>query len=330
MATPDVAFNPCPPCVAQAAYSRLLLSPDKDDWSDDTATRLRFMREDLKLYRRKVVPQEITGDLHVYADLIRDDVRFVYGSVTFLASPSEMDTLLPYLIGDGSGTGSGSIDYLPVNCLKEGNILLKRDYGRMRYQDLKVAKWRLFARSLRWTGEDVEPPGPNQVLLQVWFIGKDRDIDEVEWPSPQPELTMDDSLIQYFIHDATFTLRTTERSIEQFALVVDHGLKPEFLNSVTPTTICSYGRRTEMGLKLPWNDTNDDLIEQADHKPGTLLFTGVGGRYTQFNFGGAVAEDEDPTSPSRYDKVDWNIRNIMGAVDIVTADEFDITATNVA
>lgn len=322
-------FNPCADCVSQAAYSRLLLSPSNGTtcgaWTD--ATRLRFMSEDLKLYRRKVIPQEITGDLHIYADLIRDDIRFVYGSVTFLTSPSEMETLLPYLIGDLDSGSGGTGYFLPTSCLNECCILLKRDYGVFQYKHLKVARWRLGARSLRWTGEGVEEPGANQVLLQVWFIGKDRDIDVVEWPSPQPELTIDDSMSQYFIHDGTFTFRSAPRAVEQFNLVVDHGLRPEFMNSVTPTTMCSYGRRTEMGIKLAWNDTNDDLIEQADDQPATLKFTGIDDRYTQFEFGGAVAEDEDPTAPSRYSKVDWSIRNIMGAVD-VSANEFDISAIN--
>ena len=284
------------------------------------------MSEDLKLYRRKVIPQEITGDLHIYADLIRDDVRFVYGSVTFMTSPSELETLLPYMIGDLDG-GSGSGYFLPDNCLNECYILLKRDYGVFRYKNLKCARWQMFGRSLRWSGEDIEPPGPNQVLLRMWFIGKDRDINIVTWPSPQPELTIDDSLTQYFIHNGTFTFRSVARPLRQFALVVDHGLKPDFLSSVTPSTICSYGRRTEMSIKLDWNDTNDDLISQADDQPAILKLDGVSSRYTQFDFAGAVAEDEDPNAPSRYEKVDWNVRNIMGAVD-VTANEFDIIAIN--
>lgn len=325
----DVAFNPCVDCVSQAAYSRLLLgSSDGTDCQAWTAaTRLRFMSEDLKLYRRKVIPQEITGDLHIYADLIRDDVRFVYGSVTFMTSPAEMETLLPYMIGDLDSGSGGSGYFLPDNCLNQCCILIKRDYGVFRYKHMKCARWQLFGRALRWTGEDIEPPGPNQVLLRMWFLGEDRDIDVVTWPSPQPELTIDNSLSQYFIHNGTFTFRSSARAIRQFALVVDHGLKPDFLNSATPSTICSYGRRTEMSIKLDWNDTNDDLISQADDQPATLLLTGLNGRYTQFEFGGAVAEDEDPNAPSRYEKVDWSVRNIMGAVD-VSANEFDITAIN--
>lgn len=324
----DTPFNPCTDCVSQAAYSRLLLGTSLTDWSSASATRLRFLSEDLQFHRRMAIPQEITGDLHVYADLIHNDIQFVYGSVTFLTSPAEMETLLPYLIGDLDSGSGGSGYFLPNSCLNTCHILLKRDYGVFRYQNLRVAKWQLGGRSLRWQGDDPEPSGPNMLTLRVWFMGTTRDIDEVTWPDPQPELTIDDSLARYFIHNGTFTLRSVSREIEQFTLVVDHGLRPEWYTSITPTMVCSYGRRTEFGIKLRWNDTNDDLIAQANDQPGTLLLSGLDDRYTQFEFGGLVADDEDPTAPNKYEKVNWDIRNIAGAVDVVTANEFDIIAIN--
>jgi hypothetical protein len=312
--------------VSQAAYSRLLLGTSLSDWSSVSATRLRFLSEDLKLYRRKVIPQEITGDLGVYADLIRDDVRFVWGPIEFATSPAEMGTLLPYMVGDLDG-GSGSGYFLPNTCLNTGHILIKRDYGVFRYKYVQAARWRLSARALRWTGEDVEGPGPNQVILTIWFLGRDRDINIVTWPDPQPEITIDNSLAAYYLSNSEFTFRSSTRTPESFVLAVDHGLKPKFYNSATPTLTCSYGRTTEMQIKLPWNDTNDDLIDQADDQPVTLKFTGLDSRYTQFEFGGAVAEDRDPTAPGKYEDVDWRIRNIMGHVDL-SANEFDIKVIN--
>ena len=324
---PSVPFNPCSDCVSQAAYSRLLLGTSLTDWSSVSATRLRFLSEDLKLYRRKVIPQEITGELGVYADLIRDDVRFVWGPIEFAASPAELETLLPYMIGDLDSGSGGTGYFLPDTCLNTCHILMQRDYGVFRYQYLQAARWRLSARALRWTGEDVEGPGPNQVVLTIWWLGRDRDVDVVAWPDPQPELTIDNSLGAYYLNNGTFTFRSATRTPEAFVLSVDHGLKPKFYNSVTPAFTCSYGRTTEMQIKLPWNGTNDDLLGQADDQPATLRFAGLNSRYTQFEFGGAVAEDRDPTSPGKYEDVDWRIRNIMGHVD-VSSNEFDIKAIN--
>lgn len=322
---PDTPFNPCAECVAQAGYSRMLLNADPGDCSTawTSAKRMRFNSENLRKYRRMVVPQEITGDLGVYGNLIREGQSFIYGPINFIISPGDMDVLLPYLIGDLDSGSGGTGYYLPDTCLNEFCLLIKRDYGVFRYKGCRIAKWQLSGRALQFREESEE----DKLILTAFVLAEDRDIDQVSWPSPDPGLTIDDSMAAYFFEYTTFTFQSVGRAVKDFKLTVDHNLVPRYRNSVTPTSICSYGRDVVMNMSLDWNTTNDDLIEQAAAATAKLRLTGLSSRYTEFEFALAVAEDVDPVAPGKKMDVDWSVKSIMG-IDDASANEWDIKAIN--
>ena len=69
----DLVTNPCPTCVAQAAYTKLLISDDSADFTaSGGAKRLHFLGEGIKKYVRKRNDQGITGDLARLASRIYD------------------------------------------------------------------------------------------------------------------------------------------------------------------------------------------------------------------------------------------------------------------
>jgi hypothetical protein len=330
----DLTLNPCDGCVAQAAYSKLLISGTTADWTaSGGAHRLHFLGEGLKKYVRKRNDQGITGDLWKLASRIHDGQSFVYGPIYFAMNAAEMEILLPYILGaKDSGTG-GSGDYEPSSCATAANFLILRDYGIFEYEDCYAASWRIDSRALQFQEDSLA----DMVILAVNWIGTERNFytDASYWPvADEPELGTTAPYSPYFFKHSTLTLLDSVDYgdwCKQVQLSVDRNLQPRYRMSVSPTGICSYGRDVDLEVTMDWNSTTKNLLEQATVKAGALKFSmdETGTYYTQFNFGALVASDEDPVSPSKMADVEFIVKNIAAADD-PTADEFDISVTNLS
>ena len=330
----DLVLNPCEACVAQAAYSKLLINGTTANWTaSGGAKRLHFLGEGLRKYIKKRNDQGITGDLWKLASRIHDGQSFVYGPIYFAMNAADTEVLLPYILGaKDSGTG-GSGDYEPASCATAANFLILRDYGIFEYEDCYAASWRIDSRALQFQEDSLA----DMVVLAVNWIGTERNIytDESDWPvADEPELGMTAAYAPYFFKHSTLTLLDSVDYgdwCKQVQLSVDRKLQPRYRMSVSPTAICSYGRDVNLEVSMDWNSTTHDLLEQATVKAGSVKFSSdeLGTYYTQFNFAALIADDEDPVSPSKEADVEFIVKN-TAAADDPTAGEYDISATNLS
>jgi hypothetical protein len=330
----DLVLNPCEACVAQAAYSKLLINGTTANWTaSGGAKRLHFLGEGLRKYVKKRNDQGITGDLWKLASRIHDGQSFVYGPIYFAMNAGDTEVLLPYILGaKDSGTG-GSGDYEPSSCATAANFLILRDYGIFEYEDCYAASWRIDSRALQFQEDSLA----DMVVLAVNWIGTERNIytDESDWPvADEPELGMTAAYAPYFFKHSTLTLLDSVDYgdwCKQVQLSVDRKLQPRYRMSVAPTGICSYGRDVNLEVSLDWNSTTKNLLEQATVKAGSVKFSSDedGTYYTQFNFAALIADDEDPVSPNKESDVEFIVKN-TAAADDPTAGEYDISATNLS
>ena len=330
---PDLTLNPCTGCVAQSAYSKLLLSSDSADFtkSGGLAYRLYFLGENIKKYVRKRDIQRIIGNLWRVPESVFASQSLVYGTVYFAMNAGEMAVLAPYLVGAlASGSGESG-DYEPDSCPSAFHLLILRDYGIFKVTTCHVASWRVDSRSLQFREDSLA----DMVVLAVNVIAADRTLytDDSNWPvGDEPDLGTTAAYNPYFFRWSTLTMRTSvdySAYCKSVRLVVDKKVMPRYRMSSTPSQFCSMGRDVDLEVGLDWNSTTKALIEQATDLSGSVKFANDESATcsTQFNFSSLIAVDEDPVSPNKTSDVEWSVKNIAAADD-PDNDEFDITITN--
>lgn len=323
----DLTLNPCSGCVAQAAYTKMLLSDSSTLFTATSgAKRLHFLGEDIKKYVRKRDDQGITGDRWRLRSRIHEAQSFVYGSIYFAMNAGEMAILAPWILGALDGSSG---DYEPDTCPSEKHMLILRDYGIFKYTGLRVNGFAIDSRALRFQEESLA----DMVVLAVNVIGEDLTFatDESAWPvADEPALGTTAAYNPYFFKDSTLTMLTSSDFSDyckQVRLVVNHNLDVRYRMSTAPTQMCPGERTVDFIVGLDWNSTTKALFQQASVQPGSVLFSNGATCSTQFNFSALVALDECPTSPNKRSEVMWQVANIAAAEDPASS-EFDLTITN--
>lgn len=323
----DLVLNPCTGCVAQAAYTKLLISDSSTDFTaTGGASRLHFLGENLKKFVRKRDDMGITGDRWRLRSRIHEAQSFVYGTIYFAMNAGEMQILAPWLLG---AYDAGSGDFEPDSCPSEKHLLILRDYGIFKYTGVRVNGFAVDSRALRFREESLA----DMVVLAVNVIGEDLTFatDESDWPvADEPALGSTAAFNPYFFKDSTLTMNaSTDFSAycKQVKLVVNQNLDVRYRMSVAPTQVCPGDRTVDLIAGLDWNSTTRDLFQQSSVQAGSVQFSNGATCSTQFNFSALVALDECPVSPNKRSDVEWSVRNICAAED-PSADEFDLTITN--
>lgn len=328
----DLTLNPCSACVAQAAYTKMLLSSDSADFtkSGGKAYRLHFIGERLKKYVRLHDNQRITGDLWRLPTSMSKSQSFVYGPVYFAMNAAEMAVLAPYLVGALDSGTAGSGLYEPDTCPAAFHMLILRDYGIFKITNCYVSSFRVDSRALQF-GEDSLA---DMVVLQVNIIAADRTLsyDEAGWPvADEPELGTTAAYSPYFYRFSSLSLRATDFSnyCKSVKMSVNKNLRPRYRMSTTPTAFCSYGREVDLEVGMDWNATTKVLLEQATNPAGSVTFANDAAATcsTQFLFSALIAEDEDPSSEKKGEDVSWKVRNVAAASDPASGD-YDIEILN--
>lgn len=317
-------LNPCSSCVAQAAYTKMLLGTHLTDWSNTYATRMRFLGENLRKFTKVRPSQEISGDLWVLSDRVTDGQTVVWGTVYFAMNPEDMEILLPYMIGD-KNTGSGGTGYFePDTCRDDFHLLIQRDHGIFRATYCQIIRFRIESRALQF----MEDSNADMVVLAVDIIARDMDLNQVSWPDPEPTLGTGATYAPYYFKYCTISIQGSTRYIERVKLTVDHRQTPRYRNSTTPVSICSRGRNVLLGVRADWNSTNNDMYEQSAVDAGYLRFANSDASlFTKFMFGHLKEVPVSPYSPSKESDVIWDLSHI-GVADDPSAGTYDIYVEN--
>ena len=315
-------LNPCPTCVSQAAYTKLLLGSHLTDWSDTYASRMRILGENIRKFVKVRPSQEITGDLWILADRLVDRQSVVWGTIYFAMNPAEMEILLPHLIGNKDGV-TGYFE--PDTCREDFHLLIQRDHGVFRIKFCQIVRFRIESRALQF----MEDSDADQVVLAVDVMAQDEDLDVVSWPSPEPAMGTGVTHEPYYFKYCTIELQDATRYIERISLKVDHRQTPRYRNSVTPVSICPRGGRSViLNVRADWNGTNDDLYSQAAVDDGYVRFANADASlFTKFFFGALKEVPTSPYSPSKDSDVIWDLSHI-GAADDPDSGTFDIYVEN--
>jgi hypothetical protein len=326
----DLLLNPCPECVSQAAYTKLLMSTDPNDFTaSGGAVRLHFLGESISRYVTKRNDQGITGDLWKLANRFHSGQDFIYGPIYFAANAGEMAYLLPHMLGAADG-GTGATDFNPDSCAVPVHFLLLRDYGIFKYVDCYAAQWQISSRALRFREESLA----DMVVLAINWIGKSLEFstDESAWPvADEPQLGSTAEFTPYFFKHSRFHAGGTNFSdyTKDVSLEVNRNLEPRYRMSTTPTQVCSGQRDVRLDVGMDWNATTRALYNSATNPQGRLRLAmdEVPTYYTDFHFGAIVISDRDPASRQKLEDVEWSIRADGAAVD-PSAGTYDIWASN--
>lgn len=255
---------------AVGVYGKLLLADGQAPYTwDSTDTRLEILpdggpAENIQKHGRLIGGQGIWGDVYPLASRVRVGGHYIYGQFRLNPSPGYFEKLLPYLVGDE--TGSTGV-FTPKNCLNWFGLLIYRDdhWASTGWEigGARVASWELSGR-----GPDFnERQTPDLLQLQVNVIAKTENA-AVGWPSPEPSLPEGAPYAPYIFQDAdsavggSIVVNGSAREVYAFSLKYDTGLRVKYPNSLTPK-IFATKRRVTLGLSLPWDTNNDDLHDMG-------------------------------------------------------------------
>lgn len=327
----DLTLNPCADAVAQAAYTKLLMSDDPADFTaSGGAKRLHFLGENISEYSFKRNDQGITGDLWKLASRFNTGQTFIYGPMYFACNAGEMAYLLPYLIGGVDGGTGGSTDYTPTSCVSPLHFKLLRDYGIWTYTYCYAASWSVSARALRFREESLA----DMVILTVNWIGKTKTFqtDASYWPvADEPELGSTAEFTPYYYKHCRWWLNSVNYSAyaKDFQLQVNRNLNIRYRMSTSPTAVVASQRDVRLDVGMDWNSTTKTIYNLATNPPGRLrvAMDETPTCYTDFHFGACVPNTQDPASKQRLEDVDWRMV-FECAADDPSAGTYDIWATN--
>ena len=315
-----MANNLCTDCVAQGAFSKLIVEPGASPHTfDANSERYEFLGETLTTFQRLEISQGITGDLGQLASRVYEGATLVMGSLYLNPSPQYMANWLPRMIGP-----LDVATYKPTACLEQFGIMLQRDLEyEFELTDCRVARWVLEGKRLG----SIRQAEPNFLILRLDILGLTEVWDAVDdWPSPEPSLGTTDPYTPYlFEHsDSGITLAGSTRAVEWFRLTVDHGLAPRWRNSLTPKSVCSNGRAVHLDARVDWNDANDDLYSQTIAGAAGSLALTIENMSTTFSFGNLKQQKESPTVRNKFSDIllPFNGRafqTVIGTPDDITA-----------
>jgi hypothetical protein len=206
-------------------------------------------------------------------------LKRVGGAVRMRPSPSELDNLLPRILGAAEDADEFALD----ESLPEFNMLVQRVGDIFQYNNCKIATARFSASE----GQAVE--------LEINVIGKTR-TKEASFPS-----VAIDTDGYYSFWQGVLTLNSATYPINSFEVNIDNSIEALFENTVTASTIEATDRIVTLSVDTPFTagaSTLQDAIDNGENIAGSLVFTN-GNQSLTFTFNALMAADEDPTVGSK-------------------------------
>lgn len=259
---------------------------------DNGSLRHEFVYENVGTERMVQHTGAITGSLSRFDSGTRESPYLTQGSIAIQPSPVQLTQWLPRIFGGAvSGTNIPLADVLPTF-----DLLIFRDNGIFQYTDCVVAQAMIRGR----TSNGGKSLSFLEMIINI--IGKEEQIDQVSWPSPEPALPTGVENLPYIFPEATFSLDGDNVEMESFSMMVDNNLAVKFFNKSFPGCIRATRRDIKLDLKTPFTcDTLDSaLLYNTVSDIGELKFTTTG-MSTAFAFSALRNTFKTPTIPGNQD-----------------------------
>ena len=280
---------------AQGVFAKMLWEPAVAPHTFDVSSEpYDFLTEDIKRRMRFIGGNEIRGTRVAPGIRVREGARYFYGPITKYISPIELDTLIPKFLGDEATdvfAPDEDIPYFGILVGRDEGIFITPPKSTFEYKDCKIDRVEIRGRAPE-LGEEGEP---DMVTATFFILASDRAL--TAWPASPPSHGTAANYAPWVFSDCTGAafLNGSAIEIEEFVISLNNHLQPKYVNSLTPSSIMPRGRTVRVGLRIPWNDTNDALLGTTWTGANYLLFTN-GLMSTKFEFGDLYIDHEDPTA----------------------------------
>ena len=223
---------------------------------DTNSTFIDLVSETLTAEHSLVESEGIRGTRSRTKERVRRGLVTVSGDTVHHPSPTELDALLPVILG-----GTETTDTFPLaETLPEYDIMVDKVARVFDFEDLKCDR-AVFSSS------------PGQPLeLTMSHIGKT--IAETN-AGTFPALTPDTDTM-YVFTDAVFTYNSTTYEINDMELTIDNLVEARYgSGSVTATSIDATDRRVTLTVTAPWTSSETALydISSVAGADGSLVLT---------------------------------------------------------
>lgn len=213
------------------------------------AIQYEFLNSSLKMTTAPMISEGLRGTRSRISERTRYGNKAVGGSISMQPTPTELSTLLPWILG---GNASGTT-YPLAETLPERYVALETDPSIkwQRFSGCKVAR-ATFAAS-----------EGNPLSLSLDLLGKD---EEMQTAGTFASLTPDnDSPFMFYDSSGGFEYAGDVYAIKSFQLVIDNALEAKFYNSRTATSILPRDRVVSLSLTAELTSSNrTTMVEGAE------------------------------------------------------------------
>lgn len=213
-------------------FDKLWISAD-----DSTYTALEFiLGSSLGVQETFTDTNGIRGTRQHSATRLRRTQRSTGGSLQFAPTATELDVLLPWILGAAESTDVFALaETVPARYIKT-----YRDGTKHLYDGLKVNRG-VFSCS---------EGGPLGLTVDVVGVDETTDGDATESD------TIDDDAGPYVLSDCALTVGGTSYAFRSISVEVNNALDVKFNNSVTPSAIHATDLNVQVALSLPYGDAS--------------------------------------------------------------------------
>lgn len=244
---------------------------------DTSSLPLEFVNESVRMVQSHVQSEGIRGTRARSKERVRIAREQITGSILFRPSPSELEDLLPYIMG-AAGV-AGVYDF--GEALSEFQLMIDRVTKVFTYAGCKVGR-AVFSGS---QGQPLE--------LRIDVEGETEAIGAA---GGFPAISADTDTM-FILSDCVLALGADTSAVQfrQFELTIDNVLDADrYMNSVTRAEIAATDRIVTLTLGMMYTADEVDLHDQAiTGGTGTLTFTN-GGQSIEFDFPNLKAEAQSP------------------------------------
>lgn len=234
-----------------------------------------FRTEGLAATQEIVETSGIRGTRSMPIERTRDGNVRVQGTISFHATASMLDLLLPRIMGAAEVADVFAV----AETLPQFDVLLDRVAKRFVYAGCKIGRATFRASAGGALELDVEIVGKSETVSATAF-------PSITAPTDPP----------YIWSDAVCTVEGTARTVTQWELTIDNQLNARFSNSTTATDIHTQGRIVTLSMTVPFTSDETDLygIKASGASGATFVLTN-GGRSLTFTVGALAVADASPT-----------------------------------
>ena len=187
----------------------------------------------------------------------RQTLQRIIGDINLEPSPTELDNILPKILG---ASASGDT-FAVAETLPSFNVAIDRIAKVHTYSGCVVSR-AVFSGSQN-----------GYIRLKATIMGTGESegnsgtFPAVTYPTDSP----------YILSEGVLTLEGGTRLFNQFALIVDNVIVPEYNNSLLPTSLCPNDRRVYLAVNTPYTSSETTLYTTPEVSDagaaGTLVFT---------------------------------------------------------